>query len=212
MDTLKRYKTLRKVLTELNLKILSQFVSQDDFYFSAKRLGIFKDNMALLQSAMERDALFDISIYGKFNKNQSALTKFMQQSVERSEMEMKVLEAMKKSDNLLYEVLEVNHQEKSILLKEVSKGAKPVKIIDIGLSETLNENVLLFTRLITVDDLSFTSGLIFNYPITYKELLLKESRRMAKVFKSGDPSADRFYSYFILNRMLGIGTITEEVK
>lgn len=211
MNIIEQYKHLRKTQVELHSKILDKYVSAEDFKKYTEVLGIVENKKIVLEANSEKDAILDLNIYGKLRDGKSALSEFMEHDIDCNELEEKVLEAMKKSDNLLYEVVEVNSEEKFVILKDVFNDNEPIKIIDIGLSASINQNVLVFTRLIKLDEINITSGLGFIFSKKHKEYLVRKSRKISKKYKSGDPSVDRFIAFFHLNRIDGIHTIMENV-
>lgn len=67
----------------------------------------------------------------------------------------------------------------------------------IGMSENLNPNIFLVTRLINLDEFSMTSGLTFAF---------------AMEVTGFDESVARFIAFFMLNRSNGLPVLLEKVK
>lgn len=87
-----------------------------------------------------------------------------------------------------------------------------IKLIDIGMSENLNPNILLFTRLIHLNEFSMTSGLTLAFSKNHIDYLTQKSRKMIKKIQSGDDSVDKFIAFFNLNRLNGLPVLLEKVK
>ena len=85
-------------------------------------------------------------------------------------------------------------------------------MIDIGMSENLNPNILLFTRLIHLNEFSMTSGLTLAFSKNHIEYLMQKARKMIKKIQSGNDSADRFIAFLNLNRINGLPVLLENVK
>ncbi|WP_019415367.1 hypothetical protein [Paenisporosarcina sp. TG20] len=114
---------------------------------------------------------------------------------------------MEKTDNLLYEITKIDKENGVLFLKEVLSNNDAVQVVDVGLSSGLNENMLVFTRLIHLGEFSMTSGLVYYFLADHKQYLIKRSAKFMKKVNSGDPSVDRFIAFFKLNRLDGVATL-----
>lgn len=213
MDIVEKYKEYRKIQVGLHNKILEKCVSKKDFKESTKRLGIYKNNVMVLESVYEKDVIFDYNTYENIKNGKNSVSAFIELGEETTPQEAELLAAMQEATTSLYEVIECQKENGIILLKDLMGDSDVIfKVIDIGLSETLNENFLLFTRLVHLDDFSMTTGLCFIFSINHKQYLLKRSRRLMKKINSGDSSLDRFIAFFHLNRSDGEPMKFNEIK
>lgn len=213
MDIVEKYKEYRKIQVGLHNKILEKCVSKKDFKESTKRLGIYKNNVMVLESVYEKDVIFDYNTYENIKNGKNSVSAFIELGEETTPQEAELLAAMQEATTSLYEVIECQKENGIILLKDLMGDSDVIfKVIDIGLSETLNENFLLFTRLVHLADFSMTTGLCFIFSINHKQYLLKRSRRLMKKINSGDSSLDRFIAFFHLNRSDGVPMMFEEIK
>ncbi|ODA39974.1 hypothetical protein [Desulfosporosinus sp. BG] len=212
MDLEEKYRNYRKRQVGLHMAILKGFVSADDYLKSAALLGILNsNNQVVIESKSEKDALYDFSIYGNIRAGSSALSEYIEKYPPENSEDEELLSAMKRSDVQLYEV-EDSKEDGFIKLRDPLHKTESIKIIDIGLSENLNPNILLFTRLIHLKEFSMTSGLTFAFSKNHLEYLVQKSRKMTKKFQSVDDSVDRFIAYFNLNRSNGLPVLLETVK
>lgn len=210
MNLLEKYKSYRKIQVALHLKILDSCVSGDDFKKGAAILGIIVNNRIVIESDTEKDALYDFNIYGNIRNGRNALSEYIDKHAAANKGEEEILTAMKCSDALLYEITDTM-KDGVVILKDIFNKLDNIKLVDIGLSKSINPNVLLFTRLLHFDEFSMTSGLGFVFLKNHEDYLIKRSRKMIKKIKSGDDSTDRFISFFLLNRSDGIPVFFEEI-
>lgn len=212
MDLVEKYKKYRKALVTLHGKILNMCVSKMDFEKSGEMVGIVQNKKMILESPEEKDAIYDFNIYEKIKMGKNSLSEYIEQATATNELEEELLVTMKASGASLYEIVTVEKENGIVMLKDILNDIGAVKVIDIGLSGSLDENLLVFTRLLHLDDFSMTSGLGFILPADHKPYLIKRSRKLMKKINSGDPSVDRFIAFFKLNRSDGLPIILEKIK
>lgn len=195
------------------MAILKEFVSPNDYLKSAALLGILNTNNKVeIESKSEEDALYDFSIYGNIRAGSNALSEYLQKYPPENKEDEELLSAMIHSDVQLYEVADHKDEYGFIILNNPFHKTEPIKLIDIGMSENFNPNILLFTRLIHLNGFCMTSGLTFAFSTNHFEYLLQKSRKMIKKIKSGDDSVDRFIAFFNLNRLNGLPVLLEKIK
>jgi len=213
MDLKEKYISYRKRLVALHMQILTECVSDEDYLKSAGILGILSENNEIvIESTSEKDALYDYNIYGNIRNGSNALSEYVNKYPPSNKVDEELLLAMKSSDVGLYEVTNHDPENGIIMLTDVMNSSLTIKLIDIGLSENLNSNILLFTRLIHLDEFSMTSGLTFAFSIDHKEYLIKKSQKMKKKVKEFDASVARFVTFFQLNRSDGLPVLLEKVE
>jgi hypothetical protein len=209
---LQEYKDLRKKLREIHNNIL-ELVSQDDATKAAKLLGTLENKEIVLESPTEQDAHMDFFVYGEIFNGSSKLAIYKKKHNEENNEDHKLMKVMEKSDTSLYEVVEIDRENKTVLFKDVLHPSNEVfKVVDTGMSETLNENILVFTRLLHLENFSMTSGLIFIFRREHQEYLLRRSRKIAKKLENGNDSDKRFIAFFELNRRDGMPALLEDVE
>ena len=212
MNLEEKYRNYRKRQVGLHKAILEGFVSADDYLKSAALLGILNtNNKVVIKSESEQDALYDFSIYGNIRAGSSALAEYIEKYPPGNSEDEELLSAMKRSDVQLYEVAD-SKEDGFIILKDQFLKTESIRLIDIGMSENLNPNILLFTRLIHLKEFSITSGLTFAFSKDHIEYLMQKARKMIKKIQSGNDSADRFIAFFNLNRINGLPVLLEKVK
>src|SRR5690625_7479601 len=105
--------------------------------------------------------------------------------------------------------MEIDRENKMVMLKDLLNESKVYKVVDNGMSETATKNILIFTRLIHLDSFSMTSGLIFIFHHEHQEYLIRKSQKLVKIIKVGNDSDKLFIAFFGLNRRDGLPTILE---
>lgn len=211
MDLVEKYRSYRKRQVELHSAILQEFVSIDDYLKAAALLGILNtNNKVTIESITEEDALYDFNIYGNIRADRSALSEYMDKYPPENQVDEELLSAMIQSEVQLFEV--ANKQEDGfIILEDPFAKTEPIKLLDIGMSEHLNPDILLFTRLIHLNEFSMTSGLALVFAKNHIDYLIQKSRKMMKKIQSGDDSVNRFIAFFNLNRSIGLPVLLEKV-
>lgn len=212
MSMLEKYKKFRKMQVDLHMKVLNEFVSDEDFKNSAETMGILNKNKILIESEAEKDALYDFNVYENTREGRSALAEFIDKYAPSNEAEEELFQAMKRSETMLYEVVDTNKENSMIMLKSVFDNNQIVHMADIALSDSLKPGMLLFTRLIHLNGFSMTSGVGYCFSEDHKDYIINRSRKMLKKIKSGDASVDRFVVFFHINRSDGVARVLEEVE
>ncbi|MCB8818351.1 hypothetical protein [Desulfosporosinus shakirovi] len=213
MDLKEKYISYRKRLVEIHMQILKEFVNGEDYLKAASILGILdKNNKVVIESTSENDAIYDFNIYGSVRNGSNAFSEYINKYPPSSKVDEELLIAMKTSDIGLYNIADHAQENGIIMLSDVMKESEPIKLIDIGMSENLNPNIFLVTRLINLDEFSMTSGLTFAFAMDHKDYLLKNSRKMMKKATGFDESVAKFIAFFMLNRSNGLPVLLEKVK
>ena len=213
MDLIEKYKRYRQSQVQLHTKVLRSHVDEAEFKESAKILGILNKDQVVIDSAAEKDALYDFNIYASIRSGKSSLSKFIDAYLPEDNVEEELLNAMVHSDASLYEIVEIHKEDGLLYINDIlSGGSTPVKLVDLSLSESLSRNVLIFTRLIKLEEFSLTSGLGFMFSANHKDYIMTRIRKMLKKMQTGNSMTDRFIVFFNLNRSDGVPVLFEKVQ
>ncbi|KRF01043.1 hypothetical protein ASG89_25880 [Paenibacillus sp. Soil766] len=213
MELIETYKRYRQNQVGIHTKVLDNHVHAGEIKESAKILGILNKDRVVLESSAEQDAVYDFNVYTKIRSGKSSLAEFVDVYSPKSNDEEKLLSAMLESHVSLYEVLEIHKEEGTLLITDILSGARnPIKLVDLSLSKSMSNNVLLCTRLIDLGEFSMTSGLGFMFSANHKDFIMKRTQKMLKKMQTGDLMTDRFIVFFNLNRSDGIQVFFEDVK
>lgn len=213
MDLKEKYISYRKRLVEIHMQILNEFVNGEDYLKAASILGILdKNNKVVIESTSENDAIYDFNIYGNIRNGSNPLFEYINKYPPSNKADEELLIAMKTSDVGLYEIADHDQENGIMMLRDIMNNSEPIKLIDIGMSENLNSNIFLFTRLIHLDEFSMTSGLTFAFEIDHKDYLMKKYHKMMKKVTGFDESVAKFITFFMLDRSNGLPVLLEKVK
>lgn len=211
MTHVEEYKRIRKKLIEVHGGVLER-ATNEDIYEVAEEMDVLENRKIVLVDELEKDAMMDFFIYREAANRKSKVALYKEAKTNQKEEEEKLLKAMVASETSLYEVVEVQREEKMIKLKDIFNPSRVVTIVDLAMSETADKDVLIFTRLIHLDSFSITSGLIFTFRYNHLEFLRKRSRKLMKKVKAHSESDQKFITFFKLNRREGIPFILEDVE
>lgn len=210
MSFLDEYKETREKFREMHSMILNDV---DKGYGDkvAESIGILENSRIVFESYPERDAFFDFMVHGEIIDGKSSLSAYLEKSRESKDSN-KLFRIMKASEVSLYEIEHVDRESNTIRLNDILNPSLTHEVIDFSLSQTINENVLLCTRLYHLESYSMTSGLMFLFDADHREYLRRRSRKIIKKIKAGNVSDKRFLAFFDLNRRDGLPAALEEVE
>lgn len=212
MEILEKYKEYRRIQTNLHGEILNKCVNRDDIYRTAEHLGILENNEIVLQLEYEKDVIFDYTVYEKIKNGKNSVSQYIELGEDTTAQENELLSVMEKTYTSLYEVVECEKEKGLVVLKDIlSQTNESYRVRDVGLS-VRNKDILIFTRLIHLDEFSMTSGLSYLFRENHKQYLLKRSKKLMKKINSGAPSIDRFLAFFQLNRSDGLTTAFQTIR
>ncbi|MGL5712386.1 MAG: hypothetical protein ACRCXT_02485 [Paraclostridium sp.] len=195
------YSKYRNIGKYLNDDILEYLHDTQKPINDLKLLKIIKGNEIQLYTEDEQDLCYDFILYEKTLNKKSGIDIYLENNDVEDEEELKLINAMKNSYTALYRAIGVDKSGCSVLLENIDTGER-TGIIDIGLSKSLNEECLIFTRLIKLENINFTSGMSMVFNTNHEEFLKRVLKK--EIRKSNlDSDIQRFISYFYLSRKHG---------
>ena len=69
------------------------------------------------------------------------------------------------------------------------------------------ENILIFSRLLSFDDFTISTGASFAFPPGMEDKLIRECKREMRQIKSGSKAIKRFSSFYQLNKKHGLDVL-----
>ncbi len=149
----------------------------------------------------------DFIINERINGDKSSAQLFLESKHTKNDIEKEILNAQISSYTSLFEVHSINRNTKVVTLKDLLKKRASIGITDIGLSESLDRNILIFTRIIHFDDFNMSSGLAFLFPYDKTDIL-----RSFRTLKNDNKDITRFIAFFTLFKGKGLNVIYQEVE
>lgn len=170
---IKEYYKIRKMHSEI-VSAMAQYHEDGKFEHKIDAEYSFPENHAfysrrgnevhLLESSFDLEtqegaqAFYDMLIY-KSAPNMNCITEeFIQKHRYRKPEKIEFLHSMLSSELGLFEIVGTDFSEGYVYLKNVFTGGD-CKIVDTGLSGSQNNDFYIYTRIITYQGLSFSSGL-----------------------------------------------------
>lgn len=195
------YSKYRNIGKHLNEDILKYLKLTQKPISDLRLLKIINGNEIQLYKEDEDDLCYDFILYEKTLNKKSGIDIYLENNDIQDEDELKLINAMKNVKTALYKAIGIDKEGSSVLLENVDTGER-IGIIDIGLSKSIQEECLIFTRLIRLENISFTSGMSMVFDVNHEDFLKRVLKK--EIRKSNlDSDIQRFISYFYLSRKHG---------
>lgn len=193
------YSIYQKTLNKLYKEVL-RWITLENYQKAAEKLGIIVNKR--IQLNKKEEVIFnDFNIYEEINPDKRVITIFAEEYKTDSESEKLLIDSMKNSHNSLYLIKEINPDTYYLTLEDLLNHKLQYRIIDKDLALNSKVNMLLFTRLINIANIYFTSELKLLFKARHKNKLLKECRKNS-LLEAAD--THRFINVFHLYRKYGI--------
>jgi hypothetical protein len=203
-----KYKKWRKIGIQLNNKIVDK-IGKELIFQTAKDLQLFgKRNILVFDSEDETSYLMDRAIYDVKIGGKWFIEVYIEQYSKDDCLtndEKRLLQAMRRSFYSLFLVDEIK-PGKGVHLADVFSEGK-LFLTDIGLSLTAKKSCLIATRVLSIDDLSFTSGCGCAFDKKHLEELKGNFIHLFEKKKGEMSWAEimRKYSYYFFRKMRQFG-------
>jgi hypothetical protein len=186
-----RYKRYRSAGNKLNHKIIDAMMTEDTIKIAGVALGIKekKKKILTLESENEADELMDFALYEVLIDGKNLVTHYANKIGGSSRTERDLLTAMGIAHPGLFRVIAIRPTSFQVEMEEVIGHERILKLTDLGLSQSIEKEIILFFRPIALAECTMTSGVGFPFPSTMeKELIeiwhtLSAGERYAKYFK-----------------------------
>lgn len=204
------YQEIRSVGKELHTKLLDR-TQHLDFHpiRIAKRMTLPVVGRTLVfDDESEQNAYFDFWMH-EYRVN----GKSMAESVDLepgpyTPLEIEILQAHRESRTSLFEAVTGYRAERQIGLRDLLEPERgEIRLTDFGLSDTLHRvrtRRVMFTRLVTVRQITMTSGFTFSFePARAPGILQAYGQKMKKV-PAEQLAEERFIFFFRKHRQFGV--------
>lgn len=204
MNLIEKYKTIRKIGTQLNQKIIESSVNRELLTTSGKLLGIIHKETFIFESEDETNVLMDFAIHEIKVDNKNAIKIYQEKTGWENEIEKEILDALLLSYTSLFKVTSVSEEKSTIFLYDILNKKNNIELMDINFSKFAVPGVLVFFRLIPFNDYNITSGISFAFPGSLEKYILRKYNKLSKKIKIDNDSIKRFVSFFRMNKNDGI--------
>lgn len=191
---IEQYQFYRRSLMDFYSKIQKR-VSREMIDQAAELLNIIENKQFVFDNKNEADFLFDFIYYEKLFNGNSAIDLFLQDQPKLNKIEKELIQSMKNATNSLYKIDSINVHQHQIKLIDLIHMGRSIIITDINLSRTCHPSMILFTRIIELNNLNFTSGLLMIFDGSRKDLLKGNKPNLLN-----NAATNRYISLFHENR------------
>ncbi len=208
-ETYTRYREASKALIE---KVMETSMDRDAIDRTGRELGIMNpEGVLVFDSEEEMTVLMDYTLHEYRRKGKNAVERYQEQvdgdSIAIDDLEREILAARVASSISLFSTVSVSPETNSVQLEDLVQEGRVITLVDIGLSHSLIQRVILFLRPITFEvGWSASSGVSFSFPWTLKRELLRVWRIRGRGL-SEYASSRRYAALFRLSKTKGYETL-----
>jgi hypothetical protein len=206
-----KYKKYKKISNALSSKILDEFIDDRSLSFISQLMGVMQGKALILESEIEADFLMDFNLFEYQVDGKHLPQRYLEKRTDISPEEAEIIEAYFGSYTSLFKLVGVDRESATITLIDLLNHQKEVKVIDINLSRTASTNLLMFARIIPLQDLNMLSGVLSMFSADMEKYLLRQSKIMMRRVKSQSESIRRYIAFFKLNRTQGLEVKTTDI-
>ncbi|MHC3439371.1 hypothetical protein ACYJ1Y_15100 [Natrialbaceae archaeon A-gly3] len=204
MSYLERYQRYREQGRKLHSKIFDAYLDRDVIDETAQLLDLDRDGDDLLYDTEEEQSVHMDFILHEYRQNGTTfLERYRDETGGDSELEQELLDALVRAETSLFRVTEINASASQVVLEDVFNGEDGIELTDRNFSQTAEPDVLLFLRLVRLEDLTMTSGLSFAFRPSAEEHLISVYNQVLEQ-TSRPESMSRFITFHKLNRKYGL--------
>lgn len=206
MDRIERYRTYRKEGQELNSKLLD-VLADDELMESARFLGMTVERQG--EEILYHEGELDMAVQSDFALNEyrtddtTAVERYYTDQRWETPVERDILEALRQSYKSLFEIVTVNPDDRTLVVKDLLSDDALSELTDLRLSETAEPGALLFYRPVQIDDFTMTSGFMLPFSNKHRNHLFTVNRKVLNEATSRPNSVIRFYTFYRLYQKYG---------
>jgi len=151
-----QYKEYRRISREMN-DILLKYFSKNAFLECGRDLGLAVGDTLVFEREDDTSVLMDYCIYNYYEDGRNAVARYIEERLPPPGTdEHNVLAAKSRSFHTLVQVTEVI-EEVGVWVNDLL-GNREFLIVDLGLSQTATEKLVIATRIVPFEDFTMTSG------------------------------------------------------
>ncbi len=212
-ETYTRYREASKALVE---KVMEASMDRNAIDRAGRELGIMSpEGVLMFDSEEDMTVLMDYTLHECRYKGKNAFERYHEQVDGDSgagcaaidDLEREILAARVASSTSLFSTASVSPETNSLQLEDLVQEGRIITLVDINLSHSLTQPVILFLRSITFEaGWSASSGVSFSYPLKLERELLRVWRVRGRGLRE-HASARRFAALFRLSKTKGYETL-----
>lgn len=161
-DLIARYKHLRHVSRDLNLKLIKQ-LPEVAVPECGRKLGILKAGTLVLSNDDEIAVVYDYCLHHYRRGNKTVIERYLDQAPPAVDSdERRLLEAMTRSRTSAYRIHEITPRQGAVLL-DLVYGDR-LHVTDLALAETGITGTIVVGRILELPELNMSSGTLIPLP------------------------------------------------
>lgn len=203
-DKISRYREIRSIGMALNTKLFKA-IDGIELRIAARSLGLLKNGKLIIKNEADMDRFTDFLINDHIDQNgKTVVTKYLEQKANGLTKDEKIiLDSLLLAKPSLYEVIEIDRSNSSITLTDILNEEPDYIVTDLGLSQSSILGKLLFTRLVCLEDIRFTSGAAMLFEGIHKNELLEKRKLYAQKSPAKSESARQVAAFMKLHKKIG---------
>lgn len=200
-----QYERYREVGQQLHNKILTEFSDRGLILNSAEALGIEHDGRNILYDFQsDMTVHYEFMLYEYRLDGKTAAERYYENKSWETDVERTILEATLEAETSLFEITETSEADNRLVVTDLLADGIEHSVLDINLSTTAEEGVLLFFRPIQYEGFTMSSGVSFPFPDEKREWVLDEYELQVNQSEQQLSSMQRYVSFYEMYREHGI--------
>ncbi len=201
---IEKYKKYKRIGIELNHKIMrSSCLNRNTLLKSGKLLGIVRHGTFVFDSEDETSVLMEFALNER-GSGKTVVEIYREKVGGENDIEKEILDGLISSYTSLFKVVYVSERRNRVVLHDLLNKRENTEIIDISFSKTGIPGMLVFIRLISLQDFNKTSGVSFAFQGNREEEIIRKYQEISKRIKSRNESLKRFVAFYKLSKTHGI--------
>jgi hypothetical protein len=204
LSNLTLYKNYRQVGMDLNTELIKQ-VDVEVFVHAANLLGLLEKGNVVIKERQQSDYLYDFVLHENLNNQYTMVEKYKANNSSEDELKTTVLNAFLSSYTSLFKIIAVTAETSTLELQDVlNSDRENVFVTDLNFSKTAKVGMLLFSRILTFDDLAMFSGSSFLFKAEHESYIHTKYKKLIKKVPIENEPAKRFVAFYQLNQTDGL--------
>jgi len=202
-DARSRYLAYRRTANELMSQVMKRALPRDGLIRAGKALGMVERTIFIFESEEDMAILSDFALHDVRTRGKTAIERYRETAETISPVEEKILDAHAAAATSLFRVTATNPAEDTLTLEDLLQPSRTVRLTDIQLSHSATPNMLIFTRCVTFEEITSTSGVAFVFPDYRDKQLVADYLRERRRVKAGQEGRQRFEHFYRAHRLFG---------
>ena len=208
--SLNKYKQLREVGMRLSQEIPK--IYSPNLLEISRILGMTQGKEIVFEDEEEINFLIDFCLFEHLSEGQNILERYRADHPKLKPIDVLYLDMAKASYTSLFKVIDVNPKESTITVVDLlNEFDQPLSVINVNLSKTAIRDYVIFSRLLSNEELNCFSGMVAVFDEGSDRALLKRYKVMKNRIKSDRESVQRFVACFKLKRARGKRVVTRSI-